>query len=111
MYLNDSPFILESLVMGRQISANNMGEEVIAYIVPDYEYIEDSQSGGGQTSAEKIVEIIQAEVQSVNAQFPAYKKIKDFLIREEEFPKTSTRKIKRYLFQQADHKIAVRQES
>lgn len=105
MYLNDSPYILESLVLGKPISAENRGEEVVAYIVPDYEYIEDSQHAGSRTSAEKIVELIEKEVQAVNGQFPQYKRIKDFFIREEEFPKTSTRKIKRYLFQQADHRL------
>ena len=105
LHLNNSPFVLESLVLGRPLSSDNMGEEVIAYIVPDYEYIEDSQSAGVRTSSDEIVKLIKKEVQQVNEHLLAYKKIKDFIIREEEFPKTSTRKIKRYLFQQQDHRM------
>ena len=34
----------------------------------------------------------------VNRTLPGYKKIRDFTIRKEEFEKTSSRKIKRYLY-------------
>jgi long-subunit acyl-CoA synthetase (AMP-forming) len=50
MYLKILPIFLSiPLVLGKPISADNRGEEVVAYIVPDYEYIEDTQHAGGKT--------------------------------------------------------------
>jgi long-chain acyl-CoA synthetase len=44
-----------------------------------------------------VWEIIRLEVKKVNENLEAYKKISHFAIRFEEFPKTTTRKIKRHL--------------
>jgi len=37
-------------------------------------------------------------VREVNEDLPIYKKVTEFEIRDEEFPKTTTQKIKRHLF-------------
>lgn len=104
MALNESPFIRESLVLGRPISSTNPGEEVVAYVVPDYEAIEAAH--GSKLTEEEVEELVRREVSEINETFASYKKIKDCIIHEEEFPKTSTRKIKRYLFQHRDIHIA-----
>ncbi len=91
--LNDSPYILESLVIGVKKKG---AEEPFAIIVPDFDAI-DRKFGVGWDE-EKISEIIKAEVEKVNSQIAPYKRIKGFKIQAEEFPKTSTRKIKRYLY-------------
>lgn len=98
--LNSSTFIKESLVIGRPISRDNSGEEVVAYIVPDYETIEAAH--GTRITDEEIENLIRREVNRINETFVIYKRVKECFIREEEFPKTSTRKIKRYLFQGRD---------
>lgn len=98
--LNSSTFIKESLVIGRPISKNNPGEEVVAYVVPDYETIEAAH--GTKITDEEIEDLVRREVNRINETFVSYKRIKECFIREEEFPKTSTRKIKRYLFQGRD---------
>lgn len=97
--LNDSKLILESLVLGKKLSNSNMGEEVLAYIVPDFEYLEINHSLSAGSDLKAVEEIIRKEVRKINQGLLSYKRIKDFKIRQEEFPKTSTRKIKRYLFQ------------
>jgi long-chain acyl-CoA synthetase len=43
----------------------------------------------------RIREIIAVEVDEANEQMPSYKKVKRFVIREKEFEKTTTHKIKR----------------
>ena len=92
--LNRSPFILESMVYGKAVKN---GEEVYAVIVPDYEAI-GVQFQKKNLSEEDIYDIISKEVKNAMKSIARYKRIKGFVIRDEEFPKTSTRKIKRYLF-------------
>lgn len=94
LYLNRSEYIKESLVYGVDIEEE---EETIvcAQIVPDIETITEEM---GKTPAkEDILKIIQAEVKKVNKKLSGYKKIQHFDIREEEFDKTTTKKIKRYV--------------
>jgi long-chain acyl-CoA synthetase len=62
------------------------------------EVINKLESLGNQLSDENIREFIKAEVRNTNRTLQSYKKIRDFAIRKEEFPKTTTRKIKRFLF-------------
>jgi len=98
--LNKSPFILESLVLGAPVS-QGFGEEVQAIIVPDYEQLDRYADEHNLKLEEKdIEEIIKKEVAKRCSNLADYKKVKAFRIREEEFPKTSTKKIKRYLFKQ-----------
>jgi long-chain acyl-CoA synthetase len=98
--LDKSPFILESLVVP-QVDTVTRREYVHAIIVPDYEYLESSAAGQRLTLDDgKIDEIIGREVKQCCDNLADYKRVKDFQIREEEFDKTSTRKIKRYLYQQ-----------
>jgi long-chain acyl-CoA synthetase len=41
----------------------------------------------------------------VNSVLSEYKRIRNFSVREEEFPKTTTQKIKRYLFEEGGIEI------
>ncbi len=92
--LNGSRFIFESMVYGK-LSKRSNGEEVHAVIVPDFEAL--AQAGIKNPSDKELKELIGQEVQKVNRHLAAFKRIKEFLIMSEEFPKTSTRKIKRHL--------------
>jgi long-chain acyl-CoA synthetase len=103
LLLDTSVYVKESLVCGRPISKDNPGEEVVAIIVPDYEAIEAEH--GTKLEDAEIEKLISREIATLCAGYPAYKKIKGFEIRSEEFPKTSTRKIKRYLFKGRDVRI------
>lgn len=96
--LNKSAFILESLVYGVPM-ADGGGEEVQAVIVPDYEYCDQyAQKRGTPLEEGEIEAILKREVATGCSNLADYKRVKGLQIREEEFPKTSTRKIKRFLF-------------
>lgn len=97
--LNDSPFILESLVIGVPEGEHSKGENISCYIVPNYEYFDTYCSvNNTKMSDEMAEEIIGKHVREVSAKLPDYKKIRSWKIRRDEFQKTSTKKIKRYLF-------------
>ena len=96
--LNKSPYILESLVLGRSLEGTR-GEEIEAIVVPDYEYFDSLAAEiGARVSTEDIEKTIKAEVHKLSSGLADFKKVKYIQIRQEEFEKTSTRKIKRYLF-------------
>lgn len=94
--LNRSPFIQESLVYGEDDP--KLDEIIAAQIVVDAEaFIELSESRGVPITPELINEVIGKEVKKANAELTSFKQIKKFTIREQEFEKTTTQKIKRYL--------------
>ncbi len=93
-----SHWIQEVLVVPR-LDPKTKKESICALIFPDYELLEQySIAKGVELSGEDVQSIFKEEVKKVNEELPAYKKITEFEIREEEFPKTTTQKIKRHLF-------------
>jgi long-chain acyl-CoA synthetase len=94
--LIQSPCILEALVLGKKVSG---GEEVEAVVVPNLEYIQQLQ-GDKIPDEEKLRLLMKQEIEKCCEGIADYKRVKHFQIRKEEFEKTSTRKIKRFLFKQ-----------
>jgi long-chain acyl-CoA synthetase len=94
--LNRSPYILESVVYGKKDSKQD--EVISAHIVADAEaFIQLSEETDTKITDALINEIITKEVEKINKQISSHKRIVSFNIREEEFVKTTTQKIKRYL--------------
>ncbi len=99
--LNRSPFIIESMVYGEKNEKE--GEIIAAQIVVDAEaFIELADSKGVSITPELIHEVIDGEVRRVNREFQTYKQIKKFIVRDEEFQKTTTQKIKRFTVKPED---------
>jgi long-chain acyl-CoA synthetase len=95
MLLNKSPYIKESLVYGK--SDEVYGDVVVsAAIVPDIDAIQEIFKDK-TPSDEEIYNLIKKEVKEVNKKLVIYKYIRDFKLRENEFVKTTTKKIKRYM--------------
>ncbi|HHW30391.1 MAG TPA: AMP-binding protein [Clostridiaceae bacterium] len=95
--LNRSPYISESLVYGKEDEV--YGDVVVsAIIVPDMDKIKED-FGDATLDKQDIHDLVYKEVKAVNKSLVTYKYIKDFSIRNEEFAKTTTRKIKRYMEQ------------
>ncbi len=93
-YLNDSPFILESIVTGSEKDITK--EDFIhAHIVPNIEKIMETLSSK-LPSVEEIKKVIGEEVKKINKKLPVFKRIKIFHLRDTEFEKTTTKKIKRH---------------
>ena len=93
-YLNDNPLISEALVQGIQ-EEDDDETYVKAQIYPNLEAISEYLKGSVPTK-EEIKKIISDVVSSVNSKLPNYKHIKGFIIRDKEFEKTTTQKVKRY---------------
>jgi long-chain acyl-CoA synthetase len=87
-YLTKIEIIAESVIVGKNLPDSD--EQVItALVYPDYEQLE------GLTK-EEIYEKVSVEIESINRELPQYKQIRQIIIRETEFEKTTSRKIKRY---------------
>lgn len=94
--LNRSQFIQESLVYGEEDP--KLDEIIAAQIVVDAEaFIELSETRGISITPDLINEIMDKEIRRINSELPGFKQIKKFTIRDVEFEKTTTQKIKRYL--------------
>lgn len=74
---------------------------ITARIIPDKDKIEDLH---GKITDQEIYDIIWNGVKSVNKKLTSYKAVKSLEIKEGEFEKTSTMKIKRYKELQKDTK-------
>jgi long-chain acyl-CoA synthetase len=104
-----SPYILECLVWG---GPDPKEAEVQAIILPNIEQLDVDFGGKGEVlTRERIEAILREEVNKYGAGLAAYKRVKKFTLREEEFAKTTTRKIKRYLYTSADKPISARGEA
>lgn len=93
-----SQWVSEVLVIPR-IDPETKKERICALIFPDYDLLEQYSIAKDITlSEEDVNSMIKRVVREANEMLPDYKKITEFEIREEEFPKTTTKKIKRHLF-------------
>lgn len=96
--LLDSLFIMESVIIGRK-RKNHEGEEVHAFIVPDLEQFKvDCNIDPKNPDLDKINDKIKEEIARLNSEMAEYKRIKTFNIQLDELEKTSTKKIKRFLY-------------
>ena len=97
MLLDKVDEIKESMVYGKKPEATSKKEEkeliITARVIPDYEKIEELH---GKLSEKEIYDVIWKNVKEVNKKLTSYKAIKSLEIKEGEFEKTSTMKIKRY---------------
>ena len=91
--LNNSDYISESMVYSKE-----KGDDIkiVADIIVNQEFIDAKYKDEPKTK-EEIKELIWQEVKRINQTLVSYKHITEINIREKEFEKTTTLKIKRYL--------------
>ena len=89
--LNNSDYISESMVY---LKGDNDNSKLVADLILNKEYIENKLSG---KTTEEIKQIVWNEVKKINQNMVIYKHITEINIREKEFEKTTTLKIKRYM--------------
>ncbi|MFZ5987946.1 MAG: AMP-dependent synthetase/ligase [Bacillota bacterium] len=94
-YINKSPYVKESLVYGNfdKVSGET---QVCAQIFPNLEAFKE-RFKVVSVSREQILEVFSEVIKSVNRNIPIYKRVRQFSIRDMEFVKTTTKKIKRYV--------------
>jgi len=97
--LTESPYIEEVLVFGA-INPETGEEEVQALIYPNLDEVRNlAHRMKAIPEDDFIYELISKEIERLSRDLAPYKRIKRFALRYEEFPKTTTRKIKRHLFE------------
>lgn len=101
-YLNKNPFVAESIVVGEDEDDETM---VTAKVFPNVEAIREKLKQNSVTK-EDVFKALNNAVKEVNKKLPSYKSIKKLVIRESEFVKTTTQKIKRF----AEEEKQARQE-
>ena len=93
-HINKSPFVLESMVTG-SFDSQSGETHVNASIFPNMEEIRERLKLAN-INKEELLGIFSEVIRNVNRDMPLYKRIRTFTIRDVEFAKTTTRKIKRY---------------
>lgn len=85
--------IKECMVYGKEVAGEK--ELIITVkVIPDYEKIEELHGAG--LNQEEVYKVIWEQIRQVNRKLSNYKTIKKLEIKNDEFEKTSTMKIKRY---------------
>ncbi|MGM0739299.1 MAG: AMP-binding protein, partial [Bacteroidota bacterium] len=93
--INRSPYVLESMVYGEATSGYT--EKIAIQIVVDGEaLIARAESKKKEITGEWMEKVIHKEIDKINKQLPSFKRVQNVYIRENEFEKTTTKKIKRY---------------
>jgi long-chain acyl-CoA synthetase len=84
--LNSMTLVVESVVVQRD-------NKLVALVYPDYD-----EAKNMKFTIEDIKNVMEQNRNGLNEMIPAYEKITEIEIREEEFEKTPKRSIKRYLY-------------
>ena len=96
--INAAPHILESVVLGYRVGEEK-GERVGAILVPDMDKIAaDFPAKKGAMTDDEIVAMVRKEAQQAVTEIAEYKRPRKVQVRFEPFERTTTQKIKRYLY-------------
>jgi long-chain acyl-CoA synthetase len=90
-----SPFISECLVWGQATNSPEQEAVIEAIVVPNKEHFALQKMDAGESFVESF---IRKEVKTRCQNLAAYKKVTKLTVRHEELEKTTTKKIKRYLY-------------
>ena len=94
-----SEYVLECLALGYRDPGEETGERVGLIAVPNQEVIDAMEDrGGGRMTDGDVEELVRSDIRTQLAELSDYKRPRKIEIRFEEFEKTTTQKIKRYLY-------------
>ncbi len=96
LLLSQIPEIKECMVYGKEDKEDKRNKELIisARVIPNKEEL--AEKYGENLTEEQIKNIIWEKIKEVNKKLEAYKAVKNLEIKNDEFEKTTTMKIKRY---------------
>ena len=92
-YLSRNPIVGEVAVLGIQ-NEKKKDYDIVAAVVPDMDYVKETL--GRHAEAKAIEKLVSKAVAEVNAIVQTYKRIDVLLVRNEELPKNTSKKIKRF---------------
>ncbi len=93
-----SNLIMETVVFGRT-RQGKQGEDVCAVVVPDLEQLQvEYKINPEKPDIIKIRDIFDAEIKRINSEVTEHKRINSFEVQLEELEKTSTKKVKRFIY-------------
>ena len=92
-YLGKVPYIAESLVWAKEDELNSTS--IIATVLLDNDEVKAVL--GEDFKEEDAYDLVLKEVDKINADLPLFKKIKNVIVRKDEFEKTTGKKIKRFV--------------
>ena len=97
-FITASELVLEALVMGFNVPGET-GERVGVIVVPDQEALDEyAKRRKHPLTDDEVRDVMRREVQQAGLEMADYKRPRRIQVRTEEFEKTSTGKIKRYLY-------------
>ncbi len=91
--INDIPGVKESFVFGRPEGDDKVDLKLATKVVYDAEFM---KTEFGLQEEKEIKDKIWKEIKEINKKMPTYKYIKELMVTQEEFIKTTTQKIKRF---------------
>jgi long-chain acyl-CoA synthetase len=91
-----SPYVEEAMIYAHKPGTTDEEVRAVVYLNQEALDMYAKEQGIKELSKKDVYTLIRAEIKKYSANLADYKRVKEFMIRDEEFPKTSTRKIKRY---------------
>ncbi len=92
-------YVLECLALGYREPGEETGERVGLIVVPNQEVFDAMEDREGKRlTDQQIKELVRADIRSHLGELSDYKRPRKIEVRFEEFEKTTTQKIKRYLY-------------
>jgi long-chain acyl-CoA synthetase len=91
-----SPYIEEAMIYAHKPGTTDEEVRAVVYLNQDALDAYAKEQGIKELTKKDVYNLIRAEIKKYSANLADYKRAKEFMIRDEEFPKTSTRKLKRY---------------
>jgi long-chain acyl-CoA synthetase len=90
-HYEQSPFVSEVCVLGlRDVTSQFKGaEKLCAVIVPNFDYLKTRNIANAR-------EWVVWELENLGRELPEYQRVHDFVLRAEQLPRTSTRKVRRF---------------
>ncbi len=91
--LSNVPYVAESMVWGDEAKA---GEDItiVASIYPDADAL--AEKFGPDYTKDQVEKLLWEEVDKINEEVPFFKKIKRIIVRDKEFDKNTSKKIRRF---------------
>lgn len=85
--LNNLPYVAESVVVSDK-------DKIVALVYPDFDALDQAKIPHSE-----VVAIMRQNLDHLNAEVPAYSRVAEIRVRDQEFEKTPKRSIKRFLYQ------------